>query len=131
MKDKIQSAYHASKNVYDSVLTQGNLFGKLYMKLFWSGTDDNAIAKEILSDIPDAFDGVLLDVPVGTAVFTYRKWAGLSGKKGWFSPPFLSKKEVEEKLNQKYQAADLKRMVRWCISNVSNNDVFLPLKCFY
>ena len=205
MNDKIQRAYHSSKNIYDSLLTQGNIFSKLYMKLFWSGTDDNVIAREILNYIPDHFGGVLLDVPVGTAVFTYKKWAGLSGariicldysedmieqanerlkdcdhvtclqgdvgklpvedescdivismngfhafpdkkrafeeiwrvlktggkfiacfyikdesgltdwlvksilsKKGWFSPPFLSKKEVEEKLNQKYKSVDLK-----------------------
>ena len=41
MADKIQNAYETSKNIYDDVLTQGNIFSKLYIKLFWSGTDDN------------------------------------------------------------------------------------------
>ena len=77
MEDKIQSAYESSKNIYDDVLTQGNVFSRLYINLFWSGTDDNEIARKVLSYIPDDFSGALLDVPVGTAVFTEQKWAGL------------------------------------------------------
>ena len=77
MTDKIQTAYEASKNIYDAVLTQGNLFSRLYIRLFWSGTDDRKIARRVLSYIPGDFSGTLLDVPVGTAVFTERKWARL------------------------------------------------------
>ena len=77
MADKIQAAYEASKNIYDEVLTQGNFFSRLYIRLFWSGTDDREIARRVLSYIPDDFSGALLDVPVGTAVFTERKWARL------------------------------------------------------
>lgn len=77
MTDKIQTAYEASKNIYDDVLTQGNLFSRLYIRLFWSGTDDRKIARRVLSYIPGDFSGTLLDVPVGIAVFTERKWARL------------------------------------------------------
>ena len=77
MADKIQDAYESSKNIYDGVLTQGNFFSRMYIKLFWSGTDDNEIARKVLSYIPDDFLGKLLDVPVGTAVFTQRKWSSL------------------------------------------------------
>ena len=77
MADKIQDAYESSKNVYDGVLTQGNFFSRMYIKLFWSGTDDNEIARKVLSYIPDDFSGKLLDVPVGTAVFTQHKWSSL------------------------------------------------------
>ena len=77
MADKIQDAYEWSKNIYDGVLTQGNFFSRMYIKLFWSGTDDNEIARKVLSYIPDDFSGKLLDVPVGTAVFTQRKWSSL------------------------------------------------------
>lgn len=77
MADKIQDAYESSKNIYDAVLTQGNFFSRMYIKLFWSGTDDNEIARKVLSYIPDDFSGKLLDVPVGTAVFTQRKWSTL------------------------------------------------------
>lgn len=77
MADKIQDAYESSKNIYDGVLTQGNFLSRMYIKLFWSGTDDNEIARKVLSYIPDDFSGKLLDVPVGTAVFTQRKWSSL------------------------------------------------------
>ena len=77
MADKIQDAYESSKNIYDGVLTQGNFFSRMYIKLFWSGTDDNEIAWKVLSYISDDFSGKLLDVPVGTAVFTQRKWSSL------------------------------------------------------
>lgn len=75
--DKIQNAYETSKNIYDDVLTQRNIFSKLYIKLFWSGTDDNDIARKVLSYVPDDISGNLLDVPVGTAVFTENKWNSL------------------------------------------------------
>jgi ubiquinone/menaquinone biosynthesis C-methylase UbiE len=81
MTDKIKKAYHDSKNIYDDVLTQGNFFSRLYIKLFWSGTDDKEIARKVLSYIPDDFYGTLLDVPVGTAVFTHRKWKNLINSK--------------------------------------------------
>lgn len=77
MADKIQNAYETSKNIYDDVLTQRNIFSKLYIKLFWSGTDDNDIARKVLSYVPDDFSGNLLDVPVGIAVFTENKWSSL------------------------------------------------------
>ena len=79
MADKIKKAYRSSKTIYDDVLTQKNLFSRLYAKVFWSGTDDKEIAREVLSYIPDDFNGTILDVPVGTAVFTERKWKALSG----------------------------------------------------
>lgn len=77
MADKIQNAYETSKNIYDDVLTQRNIFSKLYIKLFWSGTDDNDIARKVFAYVPDDFSGNLLDVPVGTAVFTENKWSSL------------------------------------------------------
>ena len=50
MTDKIKEAYQSSKDIYDEVLTQGNILSRLYIKVFWSGT----------------------------AVFTERKWKLLS-----------------------------------------------------
>lgn len=74
MSDKIINAYRESRNIYDCVLTQRNIFSRIYIKLFWSGTDDNKIAEKVLSYIPDNFSGTLLDVPTGTAIFTEPKW---------------------------------------------------------
>ncbi len=79
--DRIQSAYHASKNIYDNVLTQGSFLSRMYIGFFWSGTDDNEIAQRILSYIPRDFTGEILDVPVGTAVFTERRWRSMTKAK--------------------------------------------------
>lgn len=81
VSDKIKTAYHDSKNIYDTVLTRGNIWSRAYMKFFWSDTDDNEVAEKVLSYIPDDFAGTVLDVPVGTAVFTEKKWKRLSSAK--------------------------------------------------
>ncbi len=78
MSDKIKNSYRQTKNVYDDVLTQSKWWSKLYIKFFWQGVDDKVVAKDLLAMLPDDFDGKLLDVPVGTAVFTYRKYKRLN-----------------------------------------------------
>ena len=74
MEDKIEKSYRFSKNFYDDALTQNKWWSRLYFKLVWGGVDDNEIARKVLSWIPDDFGGKLLDVPVGTAVFTAEKY---------------------------------------------------------
>ena len=76
LEEKISNAYKVSQNIYDDVLTQSNWLTKLYIKLFW-GVDDVELAGKILSFISDDFNGKLLDIPVGTAVFTYEKYKKL------------------------------------------------------
>ena len=77
MKDKIRKSYRQSRNIYDDVLTRSNWWSRLYMDLFWDGVDDNEIARKVLSFIPDDFRGNMLDVPVGTGVFTAAKYAAM------------------------------------------------------
>lgn len=77
MDDKIKRSYQQSKDIYDDVLTQSKWWSRLYIKLFWGGVDDNEIARRVLQLIPDDFKGRLLDVPVGTAVFTLKKYQTL------------------------------------------------------
>jgi ubiquinone/menaquinone biosynthesis C-methylase UbiE len=75
-KENISRAYQASKNIYDDVLTQAKLWTKLYIRLFW-GVDDYEVADRVLSNITPDFSGSLLDVPVGTGVFTVRKYQSI------------------------------------------------------
>ncbi len=77
MSDKIKKSYKQSKNIYDDAITQGKWWSRLYSRLFWSGVDDKEIAQKVLNYIPDDFSGKLLDVPVGTAVFTCDKYTSL------------------------------------------------------
>jgi len=74
--DRIQKAYHDSKDIYNDVLTQKSFLSKMYISLFW-GVDDNKIAEQVLSWIPQTFEGILLDVPVGTGIFTKNKYSDL------------------------------------------------------
>ena len=78
MSDKIQKSYRQSRNIYDDVLTRSTWWSRLYMDIFWGGVDDNEIARTVLSYIPDDFSGKLLDVPVGTGVFTVTKYARMN-----------------------------------------------------
>lgn len=70
----ITDSYRQSRNIYDDVLTQDKWWSRLYFRLFWGGVDDNEIAEKVLKYIPNDFSGKLLDVPVGTAVFTHRNY---------------------------------------------------------
>ena len=77
MTNKIKQSYKQSKNIYDDIITHKSWWSKLYNRVFWNGVDDNEIANALLSNIPDDFSGKLLDVPVGTAIFTYSKYMAL------------------------------------------------------
>ena len=77
MSDKIKSSYKQSRNIYDDIITHKTWWSKLYNRLFWSGVDDNDIAADLLANIKNDFSGKLLDVPTGTAIFTYRKYKKL------------------------------------------------------
>ena len=121
MADKIQNAYETSKNIYDDVLTQRNIFSKLYIKLFWSGTDDNDIARKVLSYVPDkqkAFHEIWRVLKPGgnfIACFYIKgkskrtDWLvkNILAKKGWFSPPFQTEKELRDILQKLYKETDI------------------------
>ena len=79
MADKIKSSYKFSKSFYDDAITQDKWWSRVYFKLLWGGVDDNEIARLVLNWIPDDFRGRLLDVPVGTAVFTAEKYRRMTG----------------------------------------------------
>ena len=68
-----RNAYEKRMKHYDDVLTGRRWWSHIYMKYLWR-TDDNAIAREVLAMIPDDFRGKILDVLVGTAVFTTKKY---------------------------------------------------------
>ena len=78
MADRIRKSYKFSKRFYDDALTQSKWRSRLYFRLLWGGVDDNQIASKVLGYIPDDFCGRLLDVPVGTAVFTVEKYNRLT-----------------------------------------------------
>lgn len=76
-KETIRDAYKLSKNIYDDVLSRQKWWSRLYIAFFWGNVDDVEIAGKVLDMIPADFSGTLLDVPVGTAVFTLGKYREL------------------------------------------------------
>jgi len=73
---KVKYAYHESKDYYDKALTTSSFWFRLYNRIAW-GLDDKDYVDKVLSYIPDNFCGRLLDVPLGTGVHTYKKYAEL------------------------------------------------------
>lgn len=72
--NNIKKAYACSKNIYDDMLTRKKWWSKLYIWFFWSNVNDIDMANRVLTMIPSDFSGKMLDVPVGTGVFTLDKY---------------------------------------------------------
>ena len=72
--NNIKKAYACSKNIYDDMLTRKKWWSKLYIWFFWSNVNDIDMANGVLTMIPSDFSGKMLDVPVGTGVFTLDKY---------------------------------------------------------
>ncbi len=79
MRDRIQTSYRSSRNIYDDIITHRTWWSKLYARVLWGGVNEKAIASFLIDQIPTDFDGRILDVPVGTAVFTAERYATLRG----------------------------------------------------
>ena len=69
-RDRIAASYDRVASRYDRYITVSSVFMKLLSKIIWGWADDSGLMGQVLSLLPDPFDGVLLDVPVGTGVFT-------------------------------------------------------------
>jgi SAM-dependent methyltransferase len=79
VKDTISKAYDGASSRYDAYMAYAmspGLFGKIFDRLVWGFSGDGGVTDEVLSRLPAEFDGVLLDVPVGTGLFTCSRYAG-------------------------------------------------------
>ena len=75
--DKISASYDKIASRYDPYITASSVFIKVVSRIVWGCADDRDLMDEVLSLLPKSFDGTLLDVPVGTGVFTapvYRRY---------------------------------------------------------
>jgi ubiquinone/menaquinone biosynthesis C-methylase UbiE len=73
VRDTISKSYDAFASRYDAYITSGTssgMFTRLCNHVVWGFSDDRGFVDTVLSRLPSEFDGVLLDVPVGTGVFT-------------------------------------------------------------
>ncbi|MBY9001742.1 MAG: class I SAM-dependent methyltransferase [Candidatus Heimdallarchaeota archaeon] len=71
------AAYDSFAHQFDPWITNSRLYLKLIKKITWGYTDDTIYTKKVLDMIPEDFEGVILDVPVGTGIFTVEKYTKL------------------------------------------------------
>ncbi len=83
VRDTVSIAYDAFASRYDAYITSatsGRMFMRMLMRVcdrvVWGSSGDLGFVDTVLSHLPSEFDGVLLDVPVGTGVFTSSPYAG-------------------------------------------------------
>lgn len=82
-QEKIFSAYEKVgklSNFYDEMMTASSWLGKFALKFFWGLSVEEyfKFLSKALSGIPKNFAGRLLEVPVGTGVFTLPIYKGLT-----------------------------------------------------
>lgn len=75
-RDAVSSAYDAIASRYDKYMTSTNVFMKVFNVIVWGLGDDLDYDDTVLSYLPSQFDGTLLDLPVGTGVFTGSLYTG-------------------------------------------------------
>ncbi len=69
-QDRVSNAYDKVAARYDPGITASTLGARVLGWIIWGHASDRDPMEKVLSLLPDRFDGVLLDVPVGTGVFT-------------------------------------------------------------
>lgn len=74
--DEAAAAYDRFAPRYDAYMTDSGLLMRAYGTIVWGIRDDREIIDTVFSYLPAGFDGVLVDVPVGTGVFTSSVYGG-------------------------------------------------------
>lgn len=74
-EDKVSAAYDKVAHRYDTLLLRPNVPQRILHNLVWGIGNDRTYVETVLSYLPSEFDGILLDVPVGTGVFTSHIYA--------------------------------------------------------
>lgn len=66
--------YNTTQSIYDEVLSGRTWWSRLYLNTLWGGVDTWKLARHVFSAIPLDFEGRLLEVPVGTGMFSLREY---------------------------------------------------------
>lgn len=73
-KEKIKLRYKEGASHYDQLLSVKGIIMKLACMAVW-GFEDTAYVNALLELLPNDFKGKILDIPVGTGLFTASKYA--------------------------------------------------------
>ncbi|MBQ9488104.1 MAG: class I SAM-dependent methyltransferase [Selenomonadaceae bacterium] len=82
-EEKIFTAYEnvgKLSSLYDGMMTASTLVGKFALKFFWGLSVDEyfTFLDKALAGVPKDFSGRLLEIPVGTGVFTLPRYKNLT-----------------------------------------------------
>jgi SAM-dependent methyltransferase len=69
-QDRIATAYDKAAPRHDSYMMSSTIPMRIVGRIVWGFASDRDPVGKALALLPDRFDGVLLDVPVGTGIFT-------------------------------------------------------------
>jgi len=75
-EDKVSTAYDKVAHRYDAILSRSNIARRICNSMVWRIGDDRIYVETVLSDFPAQFEGILLDVPIGTGAFTSSLYVG-------------------------------------------------------
>ena len=77
VRDIVSRSYDKFASRYDEYITSSSVLMKLLDRFVWGSAYDTSdlMTNTVLSNLPSKFEGVLLDVPVGTGVFTDSQYA--------------------------------------------------------
>ncbi len=95
-KKQIRAGYQKGVKDYDTLLSSRSWWAKLLNKVVW-GFPDTEYTEGLLARLPDDFSGRLLDVPVGTGLFTAEKYGRMNQAQVTcldYSPEMLGKAQV-------------------------------------
>jgi ubiquinone/menaquinone biosynthesis C-methylase UbiE/uncharacterized protein YbaR (Trm112 family) len=70
VNDYITKIYDSVSPFYDKMLTGGSLPIRLLNKFVWGENGSNPPENKLLASFPDCTDKIIIDVPVGTGLFT-------------------------------------------------------------
>lgn len=116
-REKIKKAYKHIHDHYDSLIGEKKWYGKLYTHLAWKGANMHKISQKLFDALGYSFSGTLLDVPVGTGIFTgnyYTKLPNATITCVDFTPEMLeqAKRRFERKgiKNVSFMEADVSQL---------------------
>ncbi len=81
VNDQISEAYDSISFCYDDYANLSSLKWKIFTLFTWGFLDDSKYIQKVLDSIPEDFDGVILDAPVGTGILTVHKYRQLGKAK--------------------------------------------------
>ncbi len=76
-QDSINKSYKGLAARYDSMLATNNWWSRAFCRIVWGFPDTAVYIKPLLALLPNNFSGKLLDIPVGTGLFTSAKYADM------------------------------------------------------